>query len=285
LLDRGYAAGLMKNYDPNKATPSEGLAAGDPAGNPAGARGKSALVRPANVESNERPSSASSMPRATPSPTPTRSRGFGSGVTIAGTGILMNNEMDDFTARLGEKYVRLLQGPANSIAPQAALSSMMPTLVTKDGSSCWLRVVRAADDHQHRPRDYHQRDRSRPAGHAGGGGSAFPSPWIPDVLTYERFGFSPDVIALLSAKGQYSGSAPARTAVIRRRRNGHDRSEDQSSTRRRGPPEIDAKASDIEAAPLSPILSSERSEESMDSRHLSRREVATGFFAALRMTD
>ena len=43
---------------------------------------------------------------------------YGSHVTIPGTGILMNNEMDDFTVKVGVKNMfGLLQGPANAIAP------------------------------------------------------------------------------------------------------------------------------------------------------------------------
>ena len=52
--------------------------------------------------------------------------GYGSGVTIPGTGILLNNEMDDFTAKIGVKNMfGLLQGPANAIQPgERPLSSI-----------------------------------------------------------------------------------------------------------------------------------------------------------------
>ncbi|MGB5714479.1 MAG: gamma-glutamyltransferase, partial [Waterburya sp.] len=60
---------------------------------------------------------------------------FGAGVVAPGTGFLLNNEMDDFTTKLGEaNQFGLRQGKANLIEPgKRPLSSMSPTLVTKDG--------------------------------------------------------------------------------------------------------------------------------------------------------
>ena len=59
---------------------------------------------------------------------------FGSGVTIEGTGILMNNEMDDFSAAPGiPNQFGLLGSIANEIQPRKRpLSSMTPTIVLKD---------------------------------------------------------------------------------------------------------------------------------------------------------
>lgn len=60
---------------------------------------------------------------------------FGAGVIAPGTGFLLNDEMDDFTAKPGvANYFGLVQGPTNAIAPgKRPLSSMSPTIVTKDG--------------------------------------------------------------------------------------------------------------------------------------------------------
>ena len=60
---------------------------------------------------------------------------FGSGVVIKGTGILMNNEMDDFSAAPGiPNQFGLLGAKANEIEPQKRpLSSMTPTIIMKDG--------------------------------------------------------------------------------------------------------------------------------------------------------
>ncbi len=61
---------------------------------------------------------------------------FGSGVIIKGTGILMNNEMDDFSIKPGYPNIYgLIGGEENSIQPgKRMLSSMTPTIVLKDGN-------------------------------------------------------------------------------------------------------------------------------------------------------
>ena len=61
---------------------------------------------------------------------------FGSGVMVPGTGILLNDEMDDFSAQPDKPNAFGLvgMGEANAIAPQKTpLSSMSPTIVTRDG--------------------------------------------------------------------------------------------------------------------------------------------------------
>ena len=67
--------------------------------------------------------------------TTTLNTAFGSGVVIEGTGILMNNEMDDFSSSPGiENYFLLLGNEANKIEPlKRPLSSMTPTIVLRDG--------------------------------------------------------------------------------------------------------------------------------------------------------
>ena len=64
--------------------------------------------------------------------TTTLNGGYGSGVTVAGLGFLLNNEMDDFTSKIGvPNMFGLIQGPANAIAPgKRPLSAMTPTIVT-----------------------------------------------------------------------------------------------------------------------------------------------------------
>lgn len=60
---------------------------------------------------------------------------FGSKVVVQGAGFFLNNEMDDFSAQPGvPNQFGLLGGEANAIAPgKRMLSSMTPTIVTKDG--------------------------------------------------------------------------------------------------------------------------------------------------------
>ncbi len=203
LLDPAYIAGLMKNYDPQKATPSAGLAPGKPAGweKIAALDQKS----PAPKESLETTQfSVVDAAGNAVSNTYTLNGGFGSGVTIPGTGILMNNEMDDFAAKPGTPNMfGLVQGEANAIAPgRRPLSSMTPTFVNKDGKlllvtgspggptiiNTVLEIITNVIDHKmpvmqavEAPRFHHQ--------------------WMPDTMTYERNGLSVDTLNLLDAMG------------------------------------------------------------------------------------
>jgi gamma-glutamyltranspeptidase/glutathione hydrolase len=62
---------------------------------------------------------------------------FGAGVMASKTGVILNDEMDDFTSKVGvPNMYGLIQGEANAIAPgKTPLSSMSPTIVTKDGKA------------------------------------------------------------------------------------------------------------------------------------------------------
>jgi gamma-glutamyltranspeptidase / glutathione hydrolase len=209
LLDRPYIAGLMKNYDPAKATPSEGLPPGIPAGLTPGEGSAPGTpkpyLNPLLAESMETTQfSIVDAAGNAVSNTYTLNGGFGSGVTIPGTGLLMNNEMDDFTSKVGVKNMfGLLQGPANAIAPgKRPLSSMTPTFVLKDhalvlvtGSpggptiiNTVLEIITNYLDHGmpvqqavDAPRFHHQ--------------------WIPDEMSYDHFGLSPDTVAILVSEG------------------------------------------------------------------------------------
>src|SRR5262249_56435445 len=57
--------------------------------------------------------------------------GYGNGITVPGLGFLLNNEMDDFSAKPGSPNMfGLVQGEANAIAPgKRPLSSMSPTML------------------------------------------------------------------------------------------------------------------------------------------------------------
>ncbi len=69
--------------------------------------------------------------------TSTINTSFGSKVVVPGTGIVLNNEMDDFSAQPGvANYFGLVGAEANAVAPgKRPLSSMSPTIVLKDGKS------------------------------------------------------------------------------------------------------------------------------------------------------
>jgi gamma-glutamyltranspeptidase/glutathione hydrolase len=64
----------------------------------------------------------------------TLNNSFGSGATAEGLGILLNDEMDDFTTKIGAPNMfGLIQGPANAIAPRKRpLSSMTPIIVLEN---------------------------------------------------------------------------------------------------------------------------------------------------------
>jgi gamma-glutamyltranspeptidase/glutathione hydrolase len=67
--------------------------------------------------------------------TTTLNNSFGSHVTAGSLGFLLNDEMDDFTVKLGTPNMYgLIQGPANAIAPgKRPLSAMTPTIVLENG--------------------------------------------------------------------------------------------------------------------------------------------------------
>lgn len=134
----------------------------------------------------------------------TLNNSYGSGVTAKGTGILLNNEMDDFTSKVGvPNDFGLIQGAANAIAPKKRpLSSMTPTIVLKDGRPLFaigspggptiintvlqviLNIVDFKMDIQRAidaPRVHHQ--------------------WLPDHIYWEEFGMSPDTRAMLEKMG------------------------------------------------------------------------------------
>jgi gamma-glutamyltranspeptidase/glutathione hydrolase len=130
--------------------------------------------------------------------------GFGAVVMAPGTGVLLNDEMDDFTSQPGKPNLwGLVQGQANAIAPgKRPLSSMSPTIVMRDGHVALvlgspgggriititletaLNIIDYGMDPQaavDAPRVHHQ--------------------WLPDEIDAEPFALSPDTAALLRGMG------------------------------------------------------------------------------------
>jgi gamma-glutamyltranspeptidase/glutathione hydrolase len=128
---------------------------------------------------------------------------YGTGLVAAGTGILLNNQLDDFSAKPGvPNAYGLIGGAANAVAPgKRPLSSMSPTIVLADGApflitgspggpriiTTTLQILMNVIDHgmniaeaTYAPRIHHQ--------------------WLPDELRLEE-GLSPDTIRLLEQKG------------------------------------------------------------------------------------
>lgn len=118
LISKGYAEELRKSISPDRA--ASGVKFGNPAAYGSGSTSHFSVTdRWGNVAAV----------------TQTVNTHFGSGLVAQGTGIVLNNEMDDFAAAAGiPNAFGLLGGAANAIAPgKRPLSSMSPTLVLKDG--------------------------------------------------------------------------------------------------------------------------------------------------------
>ncbi|WP_294254788.1 gamma-glutamyltransferase [uncultured Comamonas sp.] len=128
---------------------------------------------------------------------------FGSGIVAPGTGILLNNEMDDFSAKPGvANAYGLVGGDANAVqAGKRPLSSMTPTLVLKDGKPVLVtgspggaRIITTVLQQVVNHIDFGM----NPAEAAST--PRFHHQWTPDELRVEK-GFSPDTLALLRQWG------------------------------------------------------------------------------------
>src|SRR5205085_3263920 len=120
LLDPRYIASRRDSIDRQHATPSDQLHPGDLTGY------ESTETTHFNIVDADGNAVAVTY---------TLNGSFGSGVTVPGLGFLLNNEMDDFTAKPGEPNLfGLIQGEANAIQPgKRPLSSMTPTIVLRGG--------------------------------------------------------------------------------------------------------------------------------------------------------
>ncbi len=188
LTSKAYADALRATIDPEHATPSVEIKPGGPLPYESDQTTHFSVVdKDGNAVSN----------------TYTLNFLFGSGLVAEGTGILLNNEMDDFSAKPGAPNAYgLIGGDANAVeAGKRPLSSMSPTIVLKDGKTFLvtgspggsriittvLQVIMNVIDHgmnvaeaSAAPRMHHQ--------------------WLPDELRVED-GFSPDTLKLLEAMG------------------------------------------------------------------------------------
>lgn len=196
LISRKYADELARTIDPDHATPSAKVRAGKPLGSESTETTHFTVIdEDGNVVTN----------------TYTLNGGYGSGATARGTGILLNNEMDDFTSKPGvPNAYGLLQSENNAIAPRKRpLSAMTPTIVLKDGK-VWFAIgspggptiintvlqvivnvvdfgmnIQQAID---APRFHHQ--------------------WMPDRIQFEPMGINRDTRAALERKGHVFAEKP-----------------------------------------------------------------------------
>jgi gamma-glutamyltranspeptidase/glutathione hydrolase len=195
LLDGAYLRARRASIDLERATPSAAIRPGLPA---AERGGETTHYNVVDVAGNA------------VAVTYTLNDRYGSGITVPGLGFLLNDEMDDFTARPGAPNAfGLIQGEVNAIAPgKRPLSSMTPTIVARDGEfflalggpggariisavlQVFLNVVDFAMNVQEAvdaPRVHHQ--------------------WQPDTLFLEP-GISPDTEAILRRMGHSIDHAP-----------------------------------------------------------------------------
>jgi gamma-glutamyltranspeptidase/glutathione hydrolase len=193
LTSKAHARDLIKTIDPSKASSSVELGKDIVATGP----GREEPMDTTQFSVVDRDGMAVSN-------TYTLEGGYGSHVVIAGTGVLLNNEMGDFNKKPGTTDLTGNIGTdANLIAPgKRMLSSMTPTILTKDGKlvlvtgspgsrtiintvldivldvAAWGLTGREAID---APRMHH--------------------PWLPDRLDIEANGISDDALAKLQAMG------------------------------------------------------------------------------------
>ena len=138
LIDKRYAAAWRETIDPAHASPSKELKRPAVFNELEQLCRRASAAAPAARSRNTRPTIQSSMPQGNAvAVTTTLNDWFGSRVTAEGLGFLLNDEMDDFSAKPGVPNADgLIQGPANAIGPgKRPLSAMTPTIVVQDGKS------------------------------------------------------------------------------------------------------------------------------------------------------
>jgi gamma-glutamyltranspeptidase/glutathione hydrolase len=188
LLSDAYAAKLREQILPDRATPSKDVQPG-----------LAAHEKPETTHYSIVDSEGNAV-----STTYTINGRFGAQVVAPGTGFLLNDEMDDFTTKVGEQNLfGLVQGATNAIAPgKRPLSSMAPSLITKGGKiymvlgspggsriiTITLQTALNVIDHGmalqeavDAPRIHQQ--------------------WLPDTVYYETYGLSPDTLKILDGMG------------------------------------------------------------------------------------
>jgi len=190
LVDKSYAAKLRATINTDRASTSEEVRAGRPVGYESEETTHFTVVdADGNAVAN----------------TYTLNNSYGSAAVAKGTGIILNDEMDDFAAKPGTANMYgLIQGERNAVAPhKRPLSAMTPTIVLRKDGSFWFTVgspggptiintvlcvisnvvdygmnIQQAID---APRIHHQ--------------------WLPDEFVWEPYGLSGDTQRALSARG------------------------------------------------------------------------------------
>jgi gamma-glutamyltranspeptidase/glutathione hydrolase len=199
LISKKYAASLRATIG-DKATPAADIKAGQPADfEGQNTTHFSVIDGDGNAVSN----------------TYTLNFSYGLGLVADGTGVLLNNELDDFTAKPGASNAYGLVGyNANLPGPnKRPLSSMTPTIVLKDGKPFLItgspggsRIITAVLQVITNVIDFHM-----------GVAEAVTAPrlhnqWQPDE-TYAEPGFNPSLLDALKARGHAIVPSEPRTSV------------------------------------------------------------------------
>ncbi|AKC69684.1 gamma-glutamyltransferase [Pandoraea oxalativorans] len=197
LLDKNYAAKIRAAINPQKAGISQEIKPGVPPHEGSNTTHYSIIDKDGNAVSV----------------TYTLNDWFGAKVMANGTGVLLNDEMDDFTSKVGvPNMYGLIQGEANAIGPgRRPLSSMSPTIVTKDGKPVMVvgtpggsRIITATLLTMLNVIDYGmtlQEAVDAPRFH---------QQWMPEATNIEAFAVSPDTQKILESWGQkFAGPQPA----------------------------------------------------------------------------
>jgi gamma-glutamyltranspeptidase / glutathione hydrolase len=203
LLDPRYIASRRATIDPTHATPSS-------------------QIRPGALSAHESTETThfnivDAQGNAV-AVTYTLNNGFGSGVTVPGLGFLLNDEMDDFSAKPGtENLFHLIQGEANAIQPgKRPVSSMTPTIVTRNGKLLLMlgapggsRIINGVLQVLLNVVDFHMNVQDAVDS------PRFHHQWMPDLLYFEK-GISPDTVALLRAMGHEVSPLEPTSSVVAR---------------------------------------------------------------------
>ena len=208
LLDKRYAAAWRSSIEPHEASSNRTLERPDTFPDLVRYAAEHPLL-PRPHESNETTHySVVDAEGNAVAVTTTLNGLFGSKVTVGPLGFVLNNEMDDFAAKVGvPNMFGLIQGSANAIAPhKRPLSTMTPTIALKNGR-LWLvlgspggpTIVTTVANILIGVEDYGldiQEAVDAPRFH---------QQWMPDRIWMERDRFSPDTIHLLERAGYQIG--------------------------------------------------------------------------------
>jgi gamma-glutamyltranspeptidase / glutathione hydrolase len=193
LLDKGYAAKIRAAIDPAKAGVSQEIKPGVPPHEGSNTTHYSIVDKWGNAVSV----------------TYTLNDWFGAKVTAGKTGVLLNNEMDDFTSKVGVPNIYgLVQGEANKIEPgKRPLSSMSPTIVSRDGKPVLVvgtpggsRIITVVLHTILNVVDYGMNIQEAVDA------PRFHQQWLPEATNVELFGLSPDTRKLLEGMGHKFGN-------------------------------------------------------------------------------